>query len=114
MTTPIDPIAIAVLVAKLFDALGIAHTIGGSIASSFAGEPRSTADIDIVAAIEEAHIPALTVALSTDFYVDDLALRRAVRERTSANLIHHATQLNVDVFVAGGHAARLAAVKAPS
>jgi hypothetical protein len=32
------------------DALGIVHTIGGSIASSIAGEPRSTIDIDIVAA----------------------------------------------------------------
>ena len=29
------------------------HTVGGSIASSFAGEPRSTVDIDIVAAIED-------------------------------------------------------------
>ena len=78
------------------------HTIGGSLASSFAGEPRSTVDIDIVAALEESHIPALTSALSLDFYVDAEALRRAVRERTSANLIHHATQLKIDLFVAGG------------
>jgi hypothetical protein len=38
MTTgPIDPIETALLVARHFDALGIAHAIGGSIASSFAG-----------------------------------------------------------------------------
>ena len=41
-------------------------------------------------------------ALSADFYVDGEALRRAVRGRASANLIHHATQLKVDIFVAGG------------
>ena len=40
--------------------------------------------------------------MSADFYVDDLALRRAVTERTSANLIHQTTQLKVDLFVAGG------------
>jgi hypothetical protein len=40
--------------------------------------------------------------LSGEFYVDDEALRRAVRDRTCANLIHHATQLKVDIFVAGG------------
>ena len=102
MTPPIDPIAIALSVTRVLDALGIVHTLGGSIASSIAGEPRSTVDIDIVAALEESHIPALVSALSSDFYVDDESLRRAVRQRTSANLIHQATQLKVDIFVAGG------------
>ena len=102
MTIPVDPIAIALAVANVFDGLGIVHTIGGSIASSFAGEPRSTVDIDIVAAVEESHVSALVSALSADFYVDDEALRRAVRTRSSTNLIHQATQLKVDIFVAGG------------
>jgi len=102
VTVPTDPIAIALSVARVFDALGVAYTIGGSIASSFAGEPRSTADIDFVVALDEAHIPAVVSALSADFYVDDRALGRAVREHSSTNLIHHDTQLKVDVFVAGG------------
>lgn len=102
MTAPIDPIAIALSVSQVLDTLGISHTIGGSLASSFAGEPRSTVDIDVVAALEESHIPGIVSALSADFYVDADALRRAVRDRASANLIHQATQLKVDVFVAGG------------
>lgn len=102
MTTPVDPIAIAVSVSRVLEALGIVHTIGGSIASSFAGEPRSTADIDFVVALEESDVASLVSRLSTEFYVDDLALRRAVRERSTANVIHHATQLKVDLFVAGG------------
>lgn len=104
MTVPVDPIAIALAVARVFDALGIAHTIGGSIASSFAGEPRSTVDIDFVAALDESQIPALVSALAADFYVDDVALRRAIRTRASANVIHHTTQLKVDIFVADGTA----------
>jgi hypothetical protein len=102
VTDPVAPIAVALVVAEVLDALGVAHTIGGSIASSLAGEPRSTAGIDIVAAIEESHVDALTAALSPAFYVDAGALRRAVRDRSSANLIHQATQLKVDLFVAGG------------
>lgn len=102
MTVPVDPIAIAIAVAQVFDALGIVHTIGGSIASSIAGEPRSTIDIDIVVALRESDVPALLSALSADFYVNEEALRRAVRERSTANLIHQATQLKVDIFVAGG------------
>lgn len=100
MTAAVDPIAIALAVTRALNAIGIEHTIGGSIASSFAGEPRSS--IDLVAALAESHIPSLVSALSAEFYVDDEALRRAVRERSSANLIHHATQLKIDIFVAGG------------
>lgn len=97
-----DPIAVALVVTGVFDRLGIVHTIGGSVAASFAGEPRTSIDIDIVAALGESHIPALMAALSPDFYVDDEALRRAVRARTSANLVHHETQVKIDIFVAGG------------
>ena len=102
MTVPVDPIALALSVSHVLDTLGIPHTIGGSLASSFAGEPRSTVDIDFVVALEESHIAGIVSALSADFYVDGESLRRAVRERASANLIHHATQLKIDVFVAGG------------
>lgn len=102
MTAPVDPIGIALLVARVLETIGVAHTIGGSIASSFAGEPRSTADIDIVAALTDADVSALVAALADDFYIDDRAVRRAIRDRTSTNLVHHATQLKVDLFVAGG------------
>ncbi len=102
MTVPVDPIETALVVSRCLDALGIPHTVGGSIASSFAGEPRSTVDIDMVAAVEERHVDALASALSAEFYVDADALRRAVRTRSSTNLIHQATQLKVDLFVAGG------------
>ena len=102
MTALVDPLAIAFAVSSVLESLGIAHTIGGSLASSFAGEPRSTVDIDFVVAFDESHVPALVSALDADFFVDEGALRRAVRERGSANLIHQATQLKVDLFVAGG------------
>jgi hypothetical protein len=93
---------VALVVAHELEQLDVRYTIGGSIASSIAGEPRSTIDIDIVAAIGEGHIPALVAVLSSRFYVDEEALRRAVRTRSIANLIHHATQLKVDIHVAGG------------
>jgi hypothetical protein len=100
--TTIDPLEVALIVLGHLDALGIAHTVGGSIASSFAGEPRSTIDIDIVAAVEEHQVEPIVARLSPDFYVDSDALRRAVRNRSSANLIHQATQIKIDLFVAGG------------
>ena len=102
MTDPLDPIGVALEVTGALDALGVAHTIGGSLAASFAGEPRSTIDIDIVAALTEEHVIQLVERLSASFYADEDALRRAIRDRTSANVIHQASQLKVDLFVAGG------------
>lgn len=102
MSAPLDPIDVALLVTSALDQLEVLHTIGGSIASSLAGEPRSTIDIDVVAALEERHVPSLVAKLEAEFYVDPQALARAVRERRSANLIHQATQVKVDLFVAGG------------
>jgi hypothetical protein len=101
-TAPPDPIQVALRVTHVLDTLGMAHTIGGSIAASFAGEPRSTVDIDVVVACVEREVAALVAALAPDFYVDEDAVRRAVRNRTSVNLIDNATMLKVDLFVAGG------------
>ena len=102
MITDPDPYAVALTVVRVLDSLGVASTVGGSLASSFAGEPRSTIDIDIVAALEERHVASLLSHLGAEFYADEDALRRAVRARGNANLIHQPTMLKVDLFVAGG------------
>jgi hypothetical protein len=102
VSDPIDPLAVAWTVSRALEDAGVVHTIGGSLAASFAGEPRSTIDIDVVAALEDFHVDRVVAALSDGFYIDETSLKRAIRERSSSNLIHHATQLKVDIFVAGG------------
>lgn len=57
MTTPPDPITVALRVVDALEALGLICTVGGSIAASFAGEPRSTIDIDIVVALDADRVP---------------------------------------------------------
>lgn len=37
----------------LLDELGIAHAVGGSMASLFVGEPRLTLDVDIAVALDD-------------------------------------------------------------
>ena len=102
MSAELDAISVALTVTAALDRLGVTHTVGGSIASSIAGEPRSTLDIDIVAALDVQHVAPLVAALEPEFYVDADALGRAVAARRSVNLIHQATQIKVDLFVAGG------------
>ena len=91
---------ITLFVAAVFDRLGIEYLVGGSLASSLQGIPRATQDVDLVARIAPAQVNDLVAALHDTFYLDDVTIREAVEKRTSFNLVHLRTLLNVDVFVA--------------
>lgn len=104
MTAPVDPWAVATDVAGVFDELGLRYSIGGSMASSVGGEPRSTLDVDIVLELEADQVDGLMRRLSGRYYVPEEALRRAVIDRSSANIIDTDTSIKIDLFVAGGTA----------
>jgi hypothetical protein len=96
-----EPIEVTIEVAGIFEALGITYLVGGSLASSLHGHPRSTQDIDVVADLQEEHVPALVASLDGRFYFDEPAIRDAVSRRSTFNVIHLRTLFKVDVFVAG-------------
>jgi hypothetical protein len=76
--------------------------VGGSLASAISGEPRSTLDVDLVVELRQENIDPLAEALGDEVHVDMDALRRAIRERSSANVIHYATSTKIDLFIVGG------------
>lgn len=102
MSSVFDPIEVALCVAEALERCGVAYVVGGSLASSLSGEPRSTLDVDIVAALSTAQVDPLLERLGEDFYADSEALQRAIASKSSANLIHRPTSIKVDLFVAGG------------
>lgn len=87
-------------VVEAFEALRISYLIAGSMASGVYGDPRSTRDIDFVAAIEPPCIEPFVRALGEGFYLDIELVQDAVRDRRSFNLIHLNTMVKVDIFVA--------------
>ena len=102
MTPADDPLAVAAVIARALEAVGARYSIGGSIASSMAGEPRSTLDVDVVTELTADSLPQLIESLGDRFYVPIDALRVAVRDRSSANVIDNVTSVKVDLFIAGG------------
>jgi hypothetical protein len=96
-----EPIEVALGFTRVLDELGVRYVIGGSLASSVHGEPRTTNDIDIVADLLLDHVDPLVAAVSEDFYVSPAAAREAIRRAGSFNLIHLKKAVKVDVFVAG-------------
>jgi hypothetical protein len=90
---------ITLLVAAACERLGIPYFVGGSLASSLHGIPRATQDVDIVAAIEPRHVEPIIAALRERFYLDPDAVRSAVQEKRSFNVIHLGSYFKADVFV---------------
>lgn len=91
-------------VTETLDRLGVEYLLGGSLASSILGEPRSTVDIDLAIVLQEQAIAALVGALESAFFVDPESVHRAVREGTSVNVLHRETMMKVDLFVLGDSA----------
>ena len=101
MTSDDESVTVTLRVAEELDRLGIDYFVGGSVASSVHGRPRTTDDIDIVAALPDPKVDAFVENLQADFFVDAEMIRDAIHRRASFNIIHLATMLKVDVFVLG-------------
>jgi hypothetical protein len=86
--------------------LALPYCITGSVAASVYGEPRLTADIDVVLLIRAADIAALrSVFPEVDYYVppdETLLLEMSRDTRGMFNLIHHGTQFKADIYLALG------------
>ena len=87
-------------VVSAFDDLGVNYFVGGSIASMVFGEPRLTIDADFVARLLARHAAPLVAHLGPEFYADLAAIRTAIHDGRSFNLIHLDTMVKVDVYVA--------------
>jgi len=95
-----ETLLLAVEITRHFESLGIRYFIGGSLASSQHGIPRTTLDADIIARITPQHVRPLLAALGEAWYADENAIREAIASASSFNLIHIDTAQKVDVFVA--------------
>lgn len=92
--------AVLARIVERLDAVGVAHMIAGSLASSVHGRPRTTQDIDIVIDADETSVAALVASLPRDeWYVDVDAAKDAVRRRSMFNLIDLSTGWKIDLVI---------------
>jgi hypothetical protein len=78
----------------------IPYMVVGSVAGSFHGHPRTTADVDIVIDPSAEALRAFVNALPDDeYYVSDTAAIEALDRRSSFNVIEHATGWKVDLLI---------------
>jgi len=97
----VDSEAIRVLgrFVEALESLEVPYLIGGSLASSAYGVPRSTQDADLVADLTLEHVAPLITHLGDDFYLDDERTISAIRSKGSFNALHLPTMFRIDLFV---------------
>jgi hypothetical protein len=104
MSATVDAIDVALMVARAIEAAGGQYFVGGSVASSFQGEPRATNDIDVVLELPLGRIGDLVQALGPSFEVDEAMLRDALLHGRTCNIFFLPMVTKVDLFAVGSSA----------
>lgn len=94
-----EPVEVTLKVTNVFEKLGVAYVIGGSLASTLYGMVRTTQDSDIVAEMRMEHLQPFVSTLRDEFYVDDEMIAESIQHNSSFNIIHRETMFKVDVFI---------------
>ncbi|MEX2571667.1 MAG: nucleotidyl transferase AbiEii/AbiGii toxin family protein [Gemmatimonadota bacterium] len=80
----------------------LTYALVGSIAAMSYGEPRATLDIDVVIVLDHSDLDVIERLFPPPaFYFSVDAAREAVRVKSQFNVIHPASGMKVDFFVAG-------------
>jgi hypothetical protein len=102
LVAPEEAFQVVLEVTRVLDELGVPYLVGGSLASSLWGIPRTTQDADLVVDLRPQHLEAFAKKLAGTFYLSPERLRDAVRRRSSFNLLHLKTMFKVDLFLLKG------------
>ena len=90
------------------DAVGLPYMVTGSVASMIYGEPRLTLDVDVVLELQIERAGAFLDAFpESAFYRPPLEVIRVEAGRDARghfNLIHHATGMKADIYLAASDA----------
>jgi len=97
----LDEYGVALRIAAVLEELGVEYTLGGSLASSLHGEPRSTNDIDFAVRLEPRHVSRLIDRLGPEFVLDEAGLREAVRLGRTYQIYFLPFVLKIDLFMRG-------------
>jgi hypothetical protein len=79
---------------------GIPYAVVGSLASSARGIPRSTVDVDLVAAVRVKDAQRFAAVLGLDWYADPEQMTGAVSAGRVFNIIYQPSFLKFDIFPA--------------
>ena len=95
-----DAFEAALRVLEVLHDIRVPAFVGGSLASTVFGTPRSTIDADLIAHLRSVHVKPFIKNLGADFYSDEQAILSAINHQGCFNVIHLESMMKVDVFIA--------------
>jgi hypothetical protein len=84
---------------RILDRLGITYALSGSVASSIFGIDRYTRDADLAVEPFAGKVVEFVQAFGPEYYVSEIAVRDAVTNRSTFNVINTSTGFKADFFV---------------
>lgn len=96
---PEEAFQVVLEVTRILEGLGVPYAVGGSLASSTHGIPRTTNDGDVLADLRAEHVQPFVTALGDRFYIPVERVLHAVQRRSSFNLVDLKTGVKIDVFL---------------
>ncbi len=93
-------LATLLAVARALEAAHAPFLVGGSLASSLQGIPRSTQDADLVADLAAEGVASFVLALGGSFYADEERICDGVARRASFNVIDLRNGFKADIYLA--------------
>ncbi len=94
-----DLVFLLKLVVKRLEDLKIPYILTGGLAVSFWGLPRTTHDIDIVIEAKSEDKDKIVNSFKKDFYISEEAVRQAIEQRFTFNIIHYKAGLKIDFWL---------------
>jgi hypothetical protein len=78
---------------------GIDYMMTGSMAMALYSTPRMTRDIDMIVHLPLTDAGKIVGLFARDFYVDEVSVREAIRNRGMFNIIHNDSVIKVDFII---------------
>ena len=95
-----EPSELLRLLVGILERLQLRYFVTGSTVTIFYGEPRFTNDIDVVVALPESLATLFCQQFpEAEFYIDEGAVRDAIRHRSQFNIIHPPSGFKIDVII---------------
>lgn len=82
-----------------FEKQNIRYMLSGSVAMSVYTQPRFTRDYDFVVNLEDQHINELLKNFSDGYYVNDEAVKDAIKRKTMFNIVDHKSGYKADFLI---------------
>jgi hypothetical protein len=97
-----DPLDVARQLGSALERVGARWAVGGSVATSVHGMPRSTVNVDVIVALPSSKVADFAIESAAEFDLDEESLREQIRQGRSYNIFHRTTTTKVDLFPAIG------------